>query len=103
VFQYLLQQKKKQEEERNALRKEVVALRIMQANYEQIVKAHQNQPGQAEMRVSDETKFHLVSNSCHHFEGRCVTVLCYISCTYIVPCPHARLCPGPELQNLLLR
>jgi len=58
-IQYLLQQKKKQEEERNALRKEVVALRIMQANYEQIVKAHQNQPGQAEMRVSDEAKFQL--------------------------------------------
>ncbi|KAJ9573745.1 hypothetical protein L9F63_008869, partial [Diploptera punctata] len=56
-IQFLLQQKKKQEEERNALRKEVVALRIMQANYEQIVKAHQNQPGQAEMRVPDETKF----------------------------------------------
>ena len=44
-IQFLLQQKKKQEEERNALRKEVVALRIMQANYEQIVKAHQTQPG----------------------------------------------------------
>ncbi|XP_053975459.1 max-like protein X [Hylaeus anthracinus] len=56
-IQFLLQQKKKQEEERNALRKEVVALRIMQANYEQIVKAHQTQPGQAEMRISDETKF----------------------------------------------
>ena len=52
-----MQQKKKQEEERNALRKEVVALRIMQANYEQIVKAHQTQSGHAEMRVSDETKF----------------------------------------------
>ncbi|XP_034942808.1 max-like protein X isoform X2 [Chelonus insularis] len=56
-IQFLLQQKKKQEEERNALRKEVVALRIMQANYEQIVKAHQTQPGHAETRVSDETKF----------------------------------------------
>lgn len=59
-IQFLLQQKKKQEEERNALRKEVVALRIMQANYEQIVKAHQTQPGHAEMRVSDETKFQVV-------------------------------------------
>ncbi|GLG93942.1 hypothetical protein R5R35_005260 [Gryllus longicercus] len=56
-IEFLQQQKKKQEEERNSLRKEVVALRIMQTNYEQIVKAHQNQPGQAEMRVSDETKF----------------------------------------------
>ncbi|XP_076241656.1 helix-loop-helix-leucine zipper transcription factor bigmax isoform X1 [Calliopsis andreniformis] len=56
-IQFMLQQKKKQEEERNALRKEVVALRIMQANYEQIVKAHQTQPDHAEMRVSDETKF----------------------------------------------
>ncbi|KAI4501793.1 hypothetical protein M0802_003128 [Mischocyttarus mexicanus] len=56
-IQFLLQQKKKQEDERNALRKEVIALRIMQANYEQIVKAHQTQPGHAEMRVSDEDKF----------------------------------------------
>ncbi|XP_018342534.1 PREDICTED: max-like protein X isoform X3 [Trachymyrmex septentrionalis] len=56
-IQFLLQQKKKQEDERNALRKEVVALRIMQANYEQIVKAHQTQPGQAELRISDEMKF----------------------------------------------
>lgn len=56
-IEFLLQQKKKQEEERNSLRKEVTALRIMQANYEQIVKAQQNQPGQAVQRVSDETKF----------------------------------------------
>lgn len=56
-IEFLLQQKKKQEEERNSLRKEVTALRIMQANYEQIVKAQQAQPGHAVHRVSDETKF----------------------------------------------
>lgn len=56
-IQYLQQQKKKQEEDRNALRKEVVALRIMQTNYEQIVRAQQSQPGQTETRVSDEVKF----------------------------------------------
>lgn len=60
-IQYLQQQKKKQEEERNALRKEVVALRIMQTNYEQIVKAQQSQPGHTETRVSDEVKFSVVS------------------------------------------
>jgi len=56
-IQYLLQQKKKQEEELAALRKEVVALQIMKVNYEQIVKAHQNQPGNAALQVSDEVKF----------------------------------------------
>ena len=56
----MLQQKKKQEEERNALRKEVIALGIMKTNYEQIVKAHQTQPGHSETRVSDETKFQVV-------------------------------------------
>ncbi|CAH1173817.1 unnamed protein product [Phaedon cochleariae] len=56
-IQYLQLQKKKQEEERNALRKEVVALRIMQTNYEQIVKAQQSQPGYTETRISDEVKF----------------------------------------------
>jgi len=38
------QQKKKQEEELSQLRKEMVALQIMHANYEQLVKAH-NQGG----------------------------------------------------------
>lgn len=56
-IQYLQQQKKKQEDERNALRKEVLALRIMRTNYEQIVKAQQSQPGHGEMRVADEVKF----------------------------------------------
>ncbi|KAL1491559.1 hypothetical protein ABEB36_012137 [Hypothenemus hampei] len=56
-IQYLQQQKKKQEDERNALRKEVIALRIMQTNYEQIVKAQQLQPGHTETPVSDEVKF----------------------------------------------
>ncbi|KAI4459239.1 basic helix-loop-helix zip transcription factor [Holotrichia oblita] len=56
-IQYLQQQKKKQEEERNSLRKEVLALKIMQQNYEQIVKAQQSQPNHTDMRVSDEVKF----------------------------------------------
>lgn len=60
-MKFLLQQKKKQEEERNALRKEVVALQIMKANYEQMVKSQQNQPGLADNRVSDELKFHVVN------------------------------------------
>lgn len=59
-IQYMQQQKKKQEEERNALRKEVIALRIMQTNYEQIVKAQHSQPGHTETPVSDEVKFSVV-------------------------------------------
>jgi len=61
-IQFLLQQKKKQEEERNALRKEVVALRIMQSNYEQMVKVQQTQPSHTEQRVSDEFKFKVFQN-----------------------------------------
>lgn len=60
-FQFLHQQKKKQDEERTALRKEVIALRIMQGNIEQIVKAHQATPGQTDNRISDEAKFRVVS------------------------------------------
>lgn len=59
-YQYLLLQKKKLEEERNALRKEVVALRIMQANYEQMVKAQQIPMGHVETRIPDEEKFQMV-------------------------------------------
>ncbi|XP_004925211.1 max-like protein X isoform X2 [Bombyx mandarina] len=56
-IQYLLQQRRRQEEERNALRKDVVALRIMQANYEQIVKAQHSVPGLNEQRLTDQDKF----------------------------------------------
>lgn len=60
-IQYLLQQRRRQEEERNALRKDVVALRIMQANYEQIVKAQHSVPGHNEQRLTDQDKFQVVS------------------------------------------
>ncbi|XP_064616963.1 max-like protein X [Liolophura sinensis] len=56
-IQFLVQQKKKQEEELDSLRKEVMALKIMKANYEHIVKAHQNTPVHGQNLVSDETKF----------------------------------------------
>lgn len=59
-FQFLQQQKKKQEEELSALRKEVIGLQIMKSNYDQMVKANQNQSGQVENRVSDEVKFQVV-------------------------------------------
>jgi len=50
------------EEERNALRKEVVALRIMQTNYEQMVKAQQIPMGHIETRIPDEEKFLMFQN-----------------------------------------
>ncbi|PIK54337.1 putative max-like protein X [Apostichopus japonicus] len=58
-IQYLVQQKKKQEDEVEALRKEVMALKIMKTNYEQIVKAHQNTPGQGQNHLSDQIKFNV--------------------------------------------
>ncbi|KAG7505975.1 max X [Solea senegalensis] len=54
---FLHKEKKKQEEEVSVLRKEVMALKIMKANYEQIVNAHQNNPQQGEDQVSDQVKF----------------------------------------------
>jgi len=56
-MQYLLQQKKKQEEDTESLRKEVMALKIMKANYEHIVQAHQSTPEAGQNQVSDELKF----------------------------------------------
>jgi len=56
-LQYLSQQKKKQESELATLRKEVVALQIMRANYDQLVKAHQQAPHIQEDIVPDEVKF----------------------------------------------
>ncbi|XP_013380190.1 max-like protein X isoform X2 [Lingula anatina] len=56
-IQYLVQQKKKQEEDLESLRKEVLALKIMKANYEHIVKAHQSTPQHGQNQVPDEVKF----------------------------------------------
>lgn len=60
-IQYSLQQRRRQEEARNDLRKEVMALSIMQANYEQIVKAQHSLPGHNEQRLTDQDKFKVVS------------------------------------------
>merc|ERR1711994_983360 len=65
-------QKKKQESDLNTLRKEVVALQIMRANYQQLVKAHQQAPTVTEDLVPDETKFQVFQSfnqqvSMHNF------------------------------------
>lgn len=56
-IQFVQQQKKKQEDDLSLLRKEVIALQIMRANYEQLVKAHQSQPSTSEDFVPSEVKF----------------------------------------------
>ncbi|XP_059169990.1 max-like protein X isoform X2 [Physella acuta] len=61
-MQFLSNQKKKQEEELESLRKEVMALKIMKANYEHIVKTHQSSPSHGQNQVSDEVKFQVFRN-----------------------------------------
>ncbi|NXS69053.1 MLX protein, partial [Pandion haliaetus] len=58
-IQFLHKEKKKQEEEVSTLRKDVMALKIMKVNYEQIVKAHQDNPNEGKDQVSDEVKFNV--------------------------------------------
>ncbi|XP_035778204.1 max-like protein X isoform X2 [Anopheles albimanus] len=54
---YLLQNKKKLEDERASLQKEVMALRIIQKNYEHMLQHQQTSPGRTEARLSDDVKF----------------------------------------------
>ncbi|KAK3894796.1 hypothetical protein Pcinc_001454 [Petrolisthes cinctipes] len=56
-IQFLKKEKSKQEEEVAGLNKEVVALTIMKLNYQQIVAAHQSQPGALTKQISDDVKF----------------------------------------------
>ncbi|XP_061447173.1 max-like protein X [Rhineura floridana] len=58
-IQFLHKEKKKQEEEVSTLRKDVMALKIMKINYEQIVKAHQDNPNEGKNQVSDHVKFNV--------------------------------------------
>ncbi|XP_051894896.1 max-like protein X isoform X2 [Pristis pectinata] len=61
-IQFLHKEKKKQDEELSTLRKDVMALKIMKMNYEQIVKAHQNNPQQGKDQVTDQVKFSIFQN-----------------------------------------
>ena len=80
-IQHLSKQKKSQENDLTSLRKEVniktieriqpikpwsqvVALQIMRANYEQLVRAHMRAPQIPENLVADETKFQVVFFAC---------------------------------------
>ncbi|EDO27547.1 predicted protein, partial [Nematostella vectensis] len=53
---FMHHQRKKHEEELEKLRKEVLALKIMKQNYEQIARAHADQPMPGQ-QVSEEAKF----------------------------------------------
>lgn len=57
---FLHQHKKKQEEDRASLNKEVIALRIIQKNYEQMLQQQQQSPGRTEARLTDEAKFQVL-------------------------------------------
>jgi len=61
-MQFLSKEKKKQEDDLESLRKEVMALKIMKANYEHIVKTHQSSPSHGKNQVSDEVKFQVFRN-----------------------------------------
>ncbi|XP_078280567.1 max-like protein X isoform X2 [Rhinoraja longicauda] len=61
-IQFLHKEKKKQDEEISTLRKDVMALKIMKTNYEQIVKAHQTNPQQGKDQVTDQVKFSIFQN-----------------------------------------
>lgn len=64
-IQYMQSQQKKEEEDLQSLRKEVIALQIMKANYERIVKHHQlAQPGQTCNQVSEDVKFQVFQAIC---------------------------------------
>ncbi|XP_042882516.1 max-like protein X isoform X1 [Penaeus japonicus] len=74
-IQFLKKEKSQQEKEVAALQKEVVALTIMKLNYEQIVSAHQSQPGQMNKQISDDVKFQVfraVMDSLHQTFDQCV-------------------------------
>uniref|UniRef100_A0A8C5WTJ3 Max-like protein X n=1 Tax=Laticauda laticaudata TaxID=8630 RepID=A0A8C5WTJ3_LATLA len=58
-IQFLHKEKKKQEEEVSTLRKDVLALKIMKVNYEEIVKAHQDNPSEGKNQISDQVKFNV--------------------------------------------
>lgn len=57
---YLNQQRSKQESEYAMLQKEVIALRIIEKSYEHMLQHEHTDSGPEEMRLSDESKFHLV-------------------------------------------
>lgn len=68
-IQHLSKQKKGQENDLTSLRKEVVALQIMRANYEQLVRAHQRAPQIPDNLVPDEVKFQV----CRILAWNCLT------------------------------
>jgi len=54
---FLSKEKKKQDDDLDSLRKEVMALKIMKDNLEQLVQTHQSMPQCGLLQVSDEVKF----------------------------------------------
>lgn len=55
----LEKEKDKHEQELDSLKKEIMALKIMKSNYEEILQYHRNMPKDNSVEINDETKFDL--------------------------------------------
>jgi len=104
-MQFLNGQKKKQEEELDQLRKEVMALKIMKANYEHIVKTHQSAPSQGQNQVSDQVKFQVFSNimdSLFQSFNRCISIQNFAELSACVFSWLEEYCKPQTLRELVL-
>lgn len=76
-IQYQKEQKKRQEDTLETLKKEVMALKIINANYEHLIKTNQGTSVDGTNQVSDEVKFQVVSVAEY---AQNIRMLTYFSC-----------------------
>ncbi|OCT61981.1 max-like protein X isoform X2 [Xenopus laevis] len=105
-IQFLNKEKKKQEDDVSTLRKEVMALQIMKSNYEQIVKAHQNNLHEGTDQVPDEMKFRVfqgIMDSLFHTFNSTVSVNSFQELSACVFAWIEEHCKPQTLQDIVIR
>ncbi|OCT59829.1 max-like protein X isoform X2 [Xenopus laevis] len=105
-IQFLNKEKKKQEDDVSKLRKEVMALQIMKSNYEQIVKAHQNNLHEGTDQVPDEMKFRVfqgIMDSLFHTFNSSVSVNSFQELSACVFAWIEEHCKPQTLQDIVIR
>ncbi|KAE8574656.1 hypothetical protein XENTR_v10003522 [Xenopus tropicalis] len=105
-IQFLNKEKKKQEDDVSTLRKEVMALQIMKSNYEQIVKAHQNNLHEGTDQVPDEMKFRVfqgIMDSLFHTFNSSVSVNSFQELSACVFAWIEEHCKPQTLQDIVIR
>jgi len=101
----LEKEKDKHEQELDSLKKEIIALKIMKSNYEEILQYHRNMPKDNSVEINDEAKFDLFVKFADNLFQSFSSMICTNTFSELTSSTLnwlEQMCSSNNLKNLVL-